>query len=198
MTTQAWTIVEAATGAVLAACFLTGVEGQHPKDAGFAWDATKHVATKIPKAPDIALQTWNGTAWVDDVAKIEAALLPMVDDRRETLQMTVLTPGGAKKYVYNRKAAEAIAASGIAATVLNALTLVDRKRKYPFAYAESVVTGDALAVVLARFEAGMNVSAIENARIEAVAQKAKRDIKAATTAAAKRAAYAAINWNWSA
>lgn len=66
------------------------------------------------------------------------------------------------------------------------------------AYAESALTGDTLSAVLARFETGMNVSAIENARIEAVAQKAKRDIKVATTAAAKRAAYAAINWNWSA
>ncbi len=144
--------------------------------------------------------SWNATAkgFVQDLTSVDAVLLAAVDTQRETLQMTVLTPGGAKKYVYNRKAAEAIAASGIVATVLNALTLVDKKRKYPFAYAESALTGDALSAVLARFEAGMNTSAIENARIEAVAQKAKRDIKAATTVAAKRAAYAAINWAWSA
>ncbi|VXC81444.1 hypothetical protein SPHINGOT1_20140 [Sphingomonas sp. T1] len=112
--------------------------------------------------------------------------------------MLSLTPGGAKKYVYNRKAAEAIAASGIIPTVLNALTLVDKKRKYPFAYAEAALTGETLSAVLTRFEAGMNASAVENARIEAVAQKAKRDIKAAMTAAGKRSAYASINWNWSA
>lgn len=143
---------------------------------------------------------WNAATrtMIENAAKVEATLLPLVDTQRETFQMTVLTPGGAKKYVYNRKAAEAIAASGIVATVLNALTLVDKKRKYPFAYAESALTGDTLSTVLARFEAGMNTSAIENARIEAVAQKAKRDIKAATTVTAKRAAYAAINWSWSA
>ncbi len=198
MTTQAWTIVEISSGEVLAPCFITGEPGQHPKDAGFAWNATKHVAVKISAAPDPSLQAWNGTAWVEDLAKIEANLLPLVDVQREAMQMTVLTPGGAKKYVYNRKAAEAIQASGIVASLLNGLTLVDKKKKYPFAYAESALTGDTLSTVLGRFEAGMNVSAIENARIEAVAQKAKRDIKTATTAAGKRAAYAAINWNWSA
>ncbi len=195
---QRWTITDSATGAVLAACFITDTASVPPKDAGFPWDSARHKATAIGAAPDPAVQAWNGTQWVEDPLKVEAALLPLVDVQREAMQMTVLTPGGAKKYVYNRKAAEAIQASGIVASLLNGLTLVDKKKKYPFAYAESALTGDILSVVLARFEAGMNVSAIENARIEAVAQKAKRDIKAATTAAAKRVAYAAINWNWSA
>lgn len=195
---QYWTITDKVTGVVLQAGFLTSSATIHPKDAGFAWDATKHVAVKIAAPPDTIVQAWNGTAWVDDPAKINEVLLPLVDAQRETLQMTVLTAGGAKKYVYNRKASEAIAASGIVPSVLNALTLTDKKRKYPFAYAEAALTGETLSAILTRFESGMNVSAVENARIEAVAQKAKRDIKAATTAAAKRAAYAAINWNWSA
>ncbi len=82
--------------------------------------------------------------------------------------------------------------------LLNALNLTDKKKRFPFATAEATLTGEALSAVLARFEVGMNASAAENARIEAVSQKAKRDIKAAPTAAAKRAAYAAINRNWSA
>ena len=61
-----------------------------------------------------------------------------------------------------------------------------------------MLTGELLTTVLARYDVGMNTSASENARIEAVAQKAKRDIRAAATIAAKRAAYAGINWNWSA
>lgn len=195
---QRWTITDSATGAVLAPCFITDAATVAPKNAGYPWDSAKHKAAMIPEAPDLAVQAWNGAQWVEDPLKVEMALLPLVDVQREAMQMTVLTPGGAKKYVYNRKAAEAIQASGIVASLLNGLTLVDKKKKYPFAYAESALTGDTLSVVLARFEAGMNVSAIENARIEAVAQKAKRDIKAATTAAAKRATYAAINWNWSA
>ena len=141
---------------------------------------------------------WSGRTAVEDIAKVEALLLAMVDQQREPLQMTVLTAGGAKKYVYNRKAGEAIQASGIVPSLLNALTLVDKKKKYPFAYAESALTGETLSVVLSRFESGMNASAMENARIEAITQKAKREIKAAATAASKRAVYAAINWNWSA
>lgn len=142
--------------------------------------------------------TWAGRTAVEDAVRVEADLLSQVDTRRETTQMTVLTAGGAKKYVYNRKAAEAIAASGIVASLLNALSLVERKKKYPFAYAESALTGEPLSTVLTRFEAGMNASATENARIEAISQKAKRDIKAAPTAAAKRTVFAVINWNWSA
>lgn len=139
--------------------------------------------------------SWNGTAWADDIAKVQAVLLDQIDDERETRQMTALTTGGAKKYVYNRKAQEALDARGVLASVLNALAVTDRKKKYPFAYAESVVTGDTLSTVLARFDAGMTASAAENARIEAVAQKAKRAVRAATTVAGKRAAYAAINWS---
>ena len=140
--------------------------------------------------------SWSGRTPVEDAAAVQALLLAQVDAKRELLQMTVLTPGGAKKYVYNRKAGEAIAASGILASLLNGLSLVDKKKKYPFAYAESALTGEPLSAVLGRFEGGMNASAAENARIEAVAQKAKRDITAAVSAAAKRAASLAINWAW--
>lgn len=137
-------------------------------------------------------------AAVETEEQVQARLLVAVDGERETRQMTVLTDGGAKKYVYNRKAMEAIDGRTLSASLLNALGLSDRKKRFPFATTESVLTGETLSVVLARFDAGMNTSASENARIEAVAQKAKRDIKAATTVAAKRVAYAAINWNWSA
>jgi hypothetical protein len=152
----------------------------------------------VVDVPDAYPETkaWNVSKCIfeDDFSALNKELLALVDDARESMQMQSLTPGGAKKYVYNRKAQEAISAQGVLATVLNALTLVDKKKKYPFAYAESVVTGETLSAVLARFETGMTVAAAENARIEAVAMKAKRDIRAATTAAQKRAAYAAIAW----
>ncbi len=135
---------------------------------------------------------------VETIEQLQARLLAAVDAEREKLQMTVLTDGGAKKYVYNRKAMEAIDARTIAASVLNGLGLSDKKKRFPFATTESMLTGELLTTVLARYDVGMNTSASENARIEAVAQKAKRDIRAAATIAAKRAAYAGINWNWSA
>lgn len=135
---------------------------------------------------------------VETIEQLQARLLAAVDAEREKLQMTVLTDGGAKKYVYNRKAMEAIDARTIAASLLNGLSLSDKKKRFPFATTESMLTGELLTTVLARYDVGMNTSASENARIEAVAQKAKRDIRAAATIAAKRAAYAGINWNWSA
>jgi hypothetical protein len=135
---------------------------------------------------------------VEPIEQLQARLLVAVDAEREKLQMTVLTDGGAKKYVYNRKAMEAIDARTIAASLLNGLGLSDKKKRFPFATTESMLTGELLTTVLARYDVGMNTSAAENARIEAVAQKAKRDIRAAATIAAKRAAYAGINWNWSA
>ena len=135
---------------------------------------------------------------VETIEQLQARLLVAVDAEREKLQMTVLTDGGAKKYVYNRKAMEAIDARTIAASLLNGLGLSDKKKRFPFATTESMLTGELLTTVLARYDVGMNTSAADNARIEAVAQKAKRDIRAAATIAAKRAAYAGINWNWSA
>jgi len=135
---------------------------------------------------------------VETIEQLQARLLAAVDGEREKLQMTVLTDGGAKKYVYNRKAMEAIDARTIAASLLNGLGLSDKKKRFPFATTESMLTGEPLTAVLARYDVGMNTSASENARIEAVAQKAKRDIRAAATIATKRAAYAGINWNWTA
>lgn len=134
----------------------------------------------------------------ETVDQVQTRLLAQVDAERETRQMTVLTDGGAKKYVYNRKAMEAIDGRTITATLLNGLGLSDKKKRFPFATTESLLTGETVSAVLARFDVGMNSAASENARIEAVAQKAKRDVRAAATIAAKRAAYAAINWNWSA
>jgi hypothetical protein len=135
---------------------------------------------------------------VETLDQLQTRLLAAVDVERERLQMTVLTDGGAKKYVYNRKAMEAIDGRTITVSLLNGLGLSDKKKRFPFATTESFLTGETLSAVLVRFDTGMNAAASENARIEAVAQKAKRDIRAAATIAAKRAAYAAINWNWSA
>lgn len=135
---------------------------------------------------------------VETIEQLQTRLLAAVDAEREKLQMTVLTDGGAKKYVYNRKATEAIDGRTIAASLLNGLGLSDKKKRFPVATMESILTGETLTAVLSRYDNGMNTSASENARIEAVAQKAKRDIRTAATIAAKRAAYAAVNWNWSA
>lgn len=134
------------------------------------------------------------TATADTLAGVEAATIAAIDAEREARQMSVMTTGGAKKYVYNRKADEVKTASGILPSVLNALSLVDKQKKYPFAYAEMQQTGETLTAVLARFETGLNAASAKISVIEAQAQKAKRNVRAATTAAAKQAA-ANVQWS---
>lgn len=129
------------------------------------------------------------------LADAEAMLLARIDADREARQMAVMTSGGAKKYVYNRKAVEAIDSRTLVQSVLNALSLVDRQKRFPFATAEASLTGETLSTVLARYEAGLNTSAAKVASIEAQAMKAKRAVRAATTLPAK---VAAANIQWSA
>ncbi|WP_332797144.1 hypothetical protein [Sphingomonas sp. LB3N6] len=130
----------------------------------------------------------------DVIVATEDSVLTQLDRERERAQMTVLTDGGAKKYVYNRKAVEVIDSRSLTVALLNALSLTDKQKRYPFAYAEMLATGDTLAVVLARFEAGLTASSAKIATIEAQAQKAKRAVRAAPTIAAKQAA-AQVNWS---
>ena len=143
---------------------------------------------------DPAFLAWSGGQAIQNTAKLEAALLAAIDAQRENLQMTVLTAGGAKKYVYNRKAVEAIDSRGLLVSVLNALSLVDKQKRFPFAQAEAALTGETLSSVLARYEAALNTSAAKVAALEATAQKAKRAVRAATTPVAKRAA-ANVTWS---
>jgi len=153
------------------------------------------VAVDEPGAWTIASGTAaRRTQVVETLAGVEAALLAGIDDEREKRQMTVMTAGGAKKYVYNRKAAEAIDARGLVVGVLNALSLTDKARRFPFAQAEAAQTGEPISTVLTRYETALNVSAATIAAIEAKAQKAKRAVRAATTIAAKRAA-ANVTWS---
>ena len=131
---------------------------------------------------------------VEPVVITQALLLGQIDRERENEQMKVMTAGGAKKYVYNRKASEAIDSRGILATVLNALSLTDKQKRFPFAQAEAALTGEPLTTVLARFGTGLDVANTKVAAIEAKAQRAKRAVEAATTMAAKQAA-AKVDWS---
>lgn len=148
-------------------------------------------------APDNRAELkWDTTArdWVPDLVGVQARLLDQIDDERERRQMTLLTQGGAKKLIYARKEAEVRDYRSLTASVLALIDLAGRRARFPFAMAEVDRTGEALAAVVARFEAGFaNMATV--ARIEAVAQAGKRAVRGAATVAAKRAAFAAINWN---
>lgn len=129
-------------------------------------------------------------------ALVEADLLAQVDSLRESYQMTLLTSGGAKKMIYNSKQGEATDYAGLGAAAVAALNLATRAARFPYATLESKLSGDTLAVVIARWQTAQAVNLAEVQRVEAIAITAKRRIKAATTVAAKQAAYTAIDWNW--
>lgn len=126
-------------------------------------------------------------------ADVEASLISQIDTECERRVMLTMTRGGGKKYSYNRKAAEVETSKGVLPTVLNALSLVDRQKKYPFAAAEMALSGETLSAVLARFAAGTAVADSKVAAIEAAAVIAKRALRAATNLSAKRAA-AVVAW----
>lgn len=129
-----------------------------------------------------------------DLVAVEAGLLAEIDRRREALRSAVMTQGVGQSYAYAQKASEVYDYRNIVGTLLTALTMPQKTARYPFAMAEATATGDTLAVVIARFEAGMATSRGRIAAVEAVATKAKRSIRAAATAAEKQAAFAAIDW----
>lgn len=129
-----------------------------------------------------------------DLADTEARLLADVDRRREKLRAAVMTQGIGQSYAYAQKAQEVYDYRNVIGSLLAALTAPQRTARYPFAMAEANATGDTLAIVIGRFEAGMALSRSKIASVEAVATKTKRAIRAATTAGAKQAALAAANW----
>jgi len=128
------------------------------------------------------------------LGQLEASLLDQVDDKREALMMTVMTSGGAKKTEYAEKAGEVRDYRNTLGSILAALSTIDQRKRFPWAMAEVDQTKDTLAVVIARFEAGATASRTPAAKYAAIAQVGKRAIRTASTAAAKRAAFAAINW----
>lgn len=157
-------------------------------DPALAWVA-------LPAGYDSETWAWSPTAkgMVEDLGRVKARLLAQIDADREAREMAVLTAGGAKKYVYNRKAEEAIDARSLLSTALNALSLTDKERRYPFATAEMQLTGESLSTVISRFEAGMAASTAKIAVIDAKATIAKRAVRAATTKSAVLQA-ATVTW----
>lgn len=121
-----------------------------------------------------------------------AELLAAVDEQREAARRPYMTQLLGQSAIYANKAREVADYRSLLANVLTALTVPQRRQRFPFAMAEVDVTGETLPTVIARFEAG----AAQNqalGRIEAKATHAKVLIRAATTLDAMKAA-AAVDW----
>lgn len=137
--------------------------------------------------------------------ELEVDLIDAVKTEAERRRMLVMSPGGSKKTVYSLKQSEVDTWNDLGGTLATSLTAflglspIKQKRKFRFAMAEAALRGEANpAAAIARFASGSDTANAEAARIEAIEQAGVSAIKAATTIVAKRAAYAAVNWNWSA
>ena len=174
-------------------------------------DATPVAGFTLPVAPGIwrlrAVGKYRGerTLSIETPQQAEANLIDQVKTEAERRRMLVMSPGGSKKTVYSLKQSEVDSWNDLGSTVATALaaflglSAIKQKRKFRFAMAEATFRGEANpAAAIARFAAGSDAANAEAARIEAIEQAGAAAIKAASTTAAKRAAYAAINWNWSA
>ncbi|TCQ04117.1 hypothetical protein [Sphingomonas sp. PP-CC-3A-396] len=183
--------------------------------AGDAWisvnDAAATIGFVMPTAVGVwrlrAVGKYRGelTLTIQTPAEVEATLVDQAKSEGERRRMLVMSPGGSKKTVYSLKQSEVDSWNDLGSTVATALaaflglSLIKQKRKFRFAMAEAAFRGEANpAAAIARFAAGSDAANAEAARIEAIEQAGVTAIKAATTIAAKRAAYTAINWNWSA
>lgn len=135
----------------------------------------------------------QGGAIVADLDLLTTELVGRIDADAEQAKRTAGTDGAFKQQVYAAKAGEVHDYRNVVGALLATLTVPQRRVRFPYAMAEVDLTGESLAVVIARFETGALASRSELARIEALAQRAKRSVRSATTAAAKEQA-ANVSW----
>ncbi|MGF7152608.1 hypothetical protein [Novosphingobium gossypii] len=145
--------------------------------------------------PATALVNWTSLTIGVDLTIIDTRLAGSVKREAERRKMQTFSAGNAKAQEYVQKGKEAAASATLTAAVLNALSVTNAAAQYPMAHAERTITGETLSAVLARYRASKAASDAELARLSAIEWKAVQTIKAATTPAAKQAAFSSINWN---
>lgn len=157
---------------------------------------------------------WQLRTPVDDPAAVEAFLLPLVKTANETLVKGLYSQNYGKQKKYSRKQQEVIdfrslngalglpVANALTATLslfvpgFTAMTVAQQKRKFRFAMAQAKKRNVSIEVIIAEIETTLDTVEDQVAAWEAIELEAIRAIKAASTAVAKRAAYAATNWSW--
>jgi hypothetical protein len=157
---------------------------------------------------------WSGRTPVEDPARVEAMLIPQVKAANEALVKARYSQNYGKQKKYSRKQQEVIdfrslngalglpVANALTASLalfvpgLNGMTAAQQKKKFRFAMMQAAKRGVTVDVIIGEIEATLDAVEDQVAAWEAVELEAIRAIKAATTADAKRNAFAVINWNW--
>lgn len=151
---------------------------------------------------DLSIETVDPTtgAITEVPALVEALLIGMVKIEAERRKMERATAGGYKKTEYADKAREVADADTLGTTAaailaaISALSPAQQVARFPYAAASAAAFGDTVAKALDRFRAGQ-ARAAPVTRIAATEERACAQIRAATTASAKRTAYNAVTWS---
>ncbi len=188
----AW-IVEHADGSLTQHASAPGTAGIDP---GRRWAAMPRLLV----SDGTERWDWSARAIVEDAARVETRLIALVKAEAERRKMEHASAGGYKKAEYAAKEREVAAWDALGATAgailvaFMALAPAARAARFPYAVASAASFRDTPAAAIDRFRAGI-ARAAPIPRIAGVEEAACNAIRAARTAAAKRAAYAAIIWN---
>jgi hypothetical protein len=170
----------------------------------------------LPAGFNEATFRWDASlkTMVEQPMLLEATLVAQVKAANETLVKGLYSQNYGKQKKYSRKQQEVIdfrsLNGSLGLPVANALTATlasfvpgfttmnatEQKKKFRFAMAQARKRNVSIDVIIGEMEARLDTVEDQVAAWEATELEAILAIKAATTAAGKRAAYAAINWAW--
>jgi hypothetical protein len=173
---------------------LIGPAETKPRD-GQGW-------TPLPTGYSDRTHSWDAATrmMVEDAAKVEAMLIGKVKTKAADMKTVPLSTYPFKDSEYAEKRNEVILWDSLGGTVAAILMAFDalpagrRATRFAHTLASSAIFGDKPADAIERFRSGIAKSVMAPS-VSAIEEKACVTIRAAKTAAAKRAAYAAINWD---
>lgn len=182
-----------------------GEEGYHDDQRRLLdWLVANRLSGGIvrPEPDDAAVEDYDPDTgeWVVDLDRLRAKLTGEVKAEAESRRATLLTLGATKQMVYDAKADElrqwdALGNSDVArAAEVGSWSEARRAATFPFASAESAVSGATFLTAIERMRAGAVAANAGMGRIEAVEQMATRAIAVAGDAEAARSA---ANPDWS-
>lgn len=135
-------------------------------------------------------------AWVEDPALVDAELVAAVKAEGERRAAALYSGGPAKLASYTAKRAEIEAWRQLGgAAAFDLLDPTMQAARFRYTLADAGMRGDTPADAIARFAAGMDACDERAAALAAIEQVATAAIRAAPSAAAKRAVAAAIDWS---
>lgn len=182
----------------------TGAELERTQSPPATIDLTDGKAIReVGGQPDWRMVKWDAASrqLIEDLGTLERELLDAIDAAAGTARRRWLTMVPGQSDAYREKMVDVASLNGLGGTTalilaaLGALTTAQQKARWPFLWAEKEARG-LTTLVQARdaIVAAADASRAGRAEIERARRAGKIAVRAATTAAAKQAAAAAVTW----